>query len=103
MGVRCSIDHDTRSPCSRLLQGIDHNALVIRLHRTQPDVVLCSMLRAQSVDIVERRGAINMRLTNAERIQIWPVQKQNLRHHWTSFSTAITSSRETPSTTIGSW
>ena len=63
-----------------LLDGVDEVALVVRLVERRLDARLSGARGNHRVDIVERRVAVDLRLTRAEHIEVRPMQYKDTWH-----------------------
>src|SRR5438093_12876893 len=63
-----------------LLQEVDERALVIRLERRDRGAGVARDGGAARHDLLQRRRAVDLRLTRAERVEIGPVHQQELLH-----------------------
>src|SRR5690606_6021422 len=78
------IDDDAGADIDRLMDPVDELMLCIGL--MEPQRPVAGRFSAHCLDLVERRGPVDFRLTLAQAIEVWPVEDKNrLCGHLRSF------------------
>src|SRR5436190_24152339 len=80
MGQRAGIDEDAGRAGSLFLQEVDDLAFVVALQETYLQAQRGCLLAHRLIQILERSGAVNVRLALAEQIQVWSVDHDHALH-----------------------
>lgn len=74
MCVACRIDDDALSTSPTLLYPGNQLSFPIGLPEVDADIQLFRILRAELLDVVKRRSAVDLRLAEAEHVQVGTVE-----------------------------